>query len=293
MRRGTRAFLSAMAGIFVVAGGLPLGSPAAVEAVSPHIVISQVYGGGGNTDAPYTHDFIELFNRSNVATTLNGWSVQYASATGTGNFGASATQLTELPDVTLAPGQYFLIQQGAGAGNGVALPTPDLIDGTPIAMAAGAGKVALATGTASLGCNGSTGQPCSAEALARIVDLVGYGNANFFEGSAAAPALSNTTAGFRAAGGCTDTDNNAADFSAAAPAPRNTASAFNPCPTGDAAPSVTSTVPADGDNGVAVDANISVTFSEPVDVSGAWFTIECTTSGSVAASASGGPTTFV
>ena len=33
------------------------------QAVSTTIVISQVYGGGGNTGAPYTHDFIELFNR--------------------------------------------------------------------------------------------------------------------------------------------------------------------------------------------------------------------------------------
>lgn len=32
-------------------------------AASPDLVISQVYGGGGNSGAPYTHDFIELFNR--------------------------------------------------------------------------------------------------------------------------------------------------------------------------------------------------------------------------------------
>jgi hypothetical protein len=78
-------------------------------------------------------------------------SIQYASATGTGNFGANSTQLTELPNVTLQPGQYYLVQQAAGAGNGVPLPTPDLVDATPIAMAAGAGKVALADGATSLG----------------------------------------------------------------------------------------------------------------------------------------------
>jgi predicted extracellular nuclease len=58
---------------------------------------------------------------------------------------------------------------------------------------------------------------------------VGYGNANFFEGSAAAPSLSNITAAIRAGNGCTETDNNSTDFAAAAPAPRNTASPVNLC----------------------------------------------------------------
>ncbi|HEX5637490.1 MAG TPA: lamin tail domain-containing protein, partial [Gammaproteobacteria bacterium] len=75
-------------------------------ALSADVVISQVYGGGGNTGAPYTHDFIELFNRGTSTVSLAGWSVQYASATGTGNFGVNSSQLTELPNISLAPGQY-------------------------------------------------------------------------------------------------------------------------------------------------------------------------------------------
>ena len=43
---------------------------------------------------------------------------------------------------------------------------------------------------------------------------------------------------------------------------------------------------------VARNANVSATFSEPVNVAGAWFSISCTTSGSHTASVSGGPTTF-
>ncbi|MFM7823012.1 MAG: lamin tail domain-containing protein, partial [Bacteroidota bacterium] len=82
------------------------------------VVISQVYGGGGNTGAPYTNDFIELFNRSNSAVSLNGMSVQYASATGT------SWTVTTLPNFTLNPGQYFLVRQAGGAV-GVAIPTPD------------------------------------------------------------------------------------------------------------------------------------------------------------------------
>lgn len=214
---------------------VPLGAALALAALafSPaafatgDVVISQVYGGGGNSGAPYNSDFVELFNRSSQPVSLAGWSIQYASATGTGNFGASATQITLLPSISLQPGQYFLVQQAAGS-TGSPLPTPDLTDATPIAMSATAGKVALVNGSSTLGCNGGS-TPCSAAQLAQIVDLVGYGNANFFEGPAAAGTLSNTTAALRVANGCTDTDTNSTDFSVGAPAPRNSASAFNVC----------------------------------------------------------------
>jgi uncharacterized protein len=204
----------------------PQAQPASASASG--LVISQVYGGGGNAGAVYTHDFIELKNASTMPISLEGLSLQYASATGTGNFGGTATQLTELPNVTLQPGQFFLVQQATNAAVGAPLPTPDYIDPTPIAMAAGAGKVALVSGTTSLGCNGGSA-PCSAEQLARIIDLVGYGGANFFEGSGAAPTLSATTAALRLENGCQDTDDNAADFTAAAPDPRNTSSPAAVC----------------------------------------------------------------
>ena len=60
----------------------------------------------------------------------------------------------------------------------------------------------------------------------------------------------------------------------------------------DAAPQVSSTTPTAGATGVAVNADITVTFSEPVTTSGSWFSISCTTSGAHAAAASGGPLTF-
>lgn len=188
------------------------GSGAALAA-SPDVVISQVYGGGGNTGATYKNDFIELFNRGTTAVSLNGWSVQYASATG------STWQATSLANVTLQPGQYYLIQQAQGAGGTVNLPTPDAIGS--IGMSATSGKVALVTGTAALTC----GADCDADPA--VKDFVGYGAANDFEGAGAAAALTNTTAAIR--GACVDSDNNIGDFSAAAPAPRNTAAAWTPC----------------------------------------------------------------
>lgn len=58
---------------------------------------------------------------------------------------------------------------------------------------------------------------------------------------------------------------------------------------GDAAPSVSSTTPANGAGGVAVDADVSVNFSEDVAVTGNWYDITCASSGSHAAVVSGGP----
>ena len=219
--------LAVLAVLALLLVGLAATAQTPARAGAQDLVVSQVYGGGGNTGAPLTHDYIELFNRGESSIDLGSFSLQYASATGTGNFGANAAQLTELSG-SIAPGGYFLVQQAPGAGAGQPLPTPDLVDPTPINMAAGAGKVSLVTGTGGLGCNGGS-TPCDAAQLARIVDLVGYGNANFFEGSGAAPGLSNTTAALRANGGCTDADENSTDFSSGAPAPRTSASPVNEC----------------------------------------------------------------
>jgi predicted extracellular nuclease len=215
----------------VVALGLTGAAATPARAVSTGVVVSQVYGGGGNSGAPFANDFVELFNRGTVPASLAGWSVQYTSATGTGSFGGNSSQLTPLPDVTLAPGGYLLVQEASGGTAGAPLPAPDVTDDTPINLAAGSGKVALVDTTAPLGCNGGS-TPCPPDALAHVVDLVGYGDANFFEGPAAAPAAGNTTAVLRGAGGCAETDDNRADFTAVAPNPRTTASPHSPCPTG-------------------------------------------------------------
>ncbi|MDX2041335.1 MAG: lamin tail domain-containing protein [Acidobacteriota bacterium] len=178
-----------------------------------NVVISQVYGGGGNSGAPFTHDFIELFNRSAAPVNLNGWSVQYGSGSGST---WSKTDLTGM----LAPGQYFLIQQASGGANGVALPTPDVI-GT-ISMAATSGKVALVNNTTLLSGTCPLGP--------NTIDFVGYGSGvNCVEGSGAAPAPSGTISIFRVGQGCGDTNQNALNFVTGMPAPRNTASPLGDC----------------------------------------------------------------
>jgi predicted extracellular nuclease len=287
VRRAPIAILSVLA---VLAAGLVAAAPA--QAVSASLVISQVYGGGGNSGATYTHDFVELFNRGNAPAPIGDLSIQYTSAAGTGNFGSATNLLTELPDITVQPGQWVLVQESTNAPVGAPLPAPDVTDATPILMAAGAGKVALVTGDAPLGCNGAS-TVCDATALARIVDLVGYGTtANFFEGSAPAPVPSAILADFRKVHGCQDTDQNGADFEAATPAARNTGTSLVPC-VGDAAPSVASTNPANGATNVPVDSNVSVTFSEPVNADATSFSVDCATTGQHAFGLTGGPTTYV
>jgi len=182
------------------------------------VVISQIYGGNGNT---YQSDYVELFNRSGASIDVTGWSVQYASATGTGHF--SANGVTTLAG-QLQPGQYLLVKL-ATVSNGSALPAAEATGTSNLAAANG--KLALIRTSTGLACNGGSAA-CSPAQSAQIVDLVGYGTANFAEG-AAAPAASSTTALFRANGGCTDTDQNNTDFTTGTPSPRNGNSPLNRC----------------------------------------------------------------
>jgi len=182
------------------------------------VVISQVYGGNGNA---FASDYVELFNAGASAVAIDGWSIQYGSATGTGNFASNG--VTALSG-TLQPGQHYLVQLATTTGP--ALPAADATGTTNLSGTAG--KVVLASVSTGLACNGSS-TPCSAAQLAQIVDLVGYGaTANYAEGSPA-PAPSSTTAIVRANGGCTDSNNNATDFATGTPAPRNSLVAPAPC----------------------------------------------------------------
>ncbi|RJP47315.1 MAG: ExeM/NucH family extracellular endonuclease [Anaerolineaceae bacterium] len=84
----------------------------------------------------------------------------------------------------------------------------------------------------------------------------------------------------------TDTNVNNVDLALSTITP----GAANAC--ADDAPEVASTYPAEGATDFPIGANLTVTFSEPVDVSGSWFALSCTVSGNVSATVSGGPTSF-
>ncbi len=194
----------------------PTASPSPSPSPSPvtKVVISQIYGGGGNSGSAYRNDFIEIFNSGETSVNLAGWSVQYAGAA------LTTWSVTNLTSHLLAPGQYYLIQETSGGSSGALLPTPDT-SGT-ITMSATAGKVALV--------NVSTPLTGDCQGNSDIIDLVGYGStASCYRGPGPAPAPGNTTSAIRKDNGCTDSQNNASDFMAAPPDPRNNMSTTSAC----------------------------------------------------------------
>jgi hypothetical protein len=190
------------------------GSQTANFALVPPVVISQFYASGGEAGATYRNDFVELFNRGNTTVNLSGWSLQFASATGT------AWTRVNLSTFSLVPGQHYLLQLGSGGAAGSVLPAPDAATG--ISLSSTGGKVVLLNSVDTLPAG-----PCPFSNS--VVDFVGYGTANCFEGTAAAPAPGVMASGRRRADGCLDTDNNGPDFELGPPIPRNRSAALNSC----------------------------------------------------------------
>ncbi|MGP9538372.1 ExeM/NucH family extracellular endonuclease [Brachybacterium sp. AOP43-C2-M15] len=204
-RRPARLVVAAAAlalGLSVLPGQI---LPARAAAVTPgDLRIQEVYGGGGNSGAAFRHDFVELVNTSDTDLDLTGWTLQYASATGSFNGGAGTLALSG----TVAAGETFLIQLAAGNGNGEPLPEADLVGGINVSGTQGVFALSDAAGT--LQCTGAT---CAEDPA--VIDLVGWGAAATFSGEAPAPATTNGTSIER-----TDaTGENSADFAAGTPTP--------------------------------------------------------------------------
>jgi hypothetical protein len=231
--------------VLLAALALSLAAASARGSGSGNLVVAEVYSAGGNSGAAYANDYVELFNRGAAAVAVDGWTLQYASASST------SWQPTALSGSIPAGGRY-LVQLASGGANGAALPTADAAGTSNLAVTGG--KVALVNGTAALSCGASAG---SCSAVSGVEDLVGYGSATDYEGSGAAPAGNATNALTRAGGGCTDRDNNAADFATAAPNPQNSSTAASAC---SASP------PPDGTSGsAAVDVDVQPVLSLALD----------------------------
>ena len=186
------------------------------------VKISQVYGGGGNPGAAYTQDFIEIFNASLSTVDISNWSIQYASATGPVSPGDWAVTAIP-PGNSLIPGSYFLVALASCGTNGVALPVPD-ISNNAINISNTAGKIALTNNSTPL--NGTTA--CGIDA---VVDVIGYGSAATCSETsfASTNGIDNTKSLLRFSGGCTDYNNNAADFIIYTANPRNHSISTNAC----------------------------------------------------------------
>ncbi|WP_102509259.1 ExeM/NucH family extracellular endonuclease [Sanguibacter massiliensis] len=181
---------------------------AATAAVSPEasVVINEVYGGGGNSGAVLSHDFVELRNTGTTPADLSGWSLQYAAAAGT-----AWNNRFDLSGV-IPVGATFLVQLASGGATGAALPAADATGN--LNLSGSKGNVALVSSTTELSCQAAA---CAADDA--VVDLVGFGTGVAFAGTGPAPAPSNSTSISRANG--VNTANNADDFTAGTPTPTN------------------------------------------------------------------------
>ncbi|WP_197031461.1 Ig-like domain-containing protein [Bacillus sp. UNC438CL73TsuS30] len=213
-KRWTSSFLAVL---LLISTFLPSGLIGRAHAeMADHVVISQYFGGGGNSGAPYNKDFIELYNPTDQDVVLDGWSVQYAAKTGT------SWGVTKLGGTIKSHGYYLIAE--AGGANGVDIGTADATGA--LTMSGSDAKVALFKDKT----NAASGsKPADA------IDFLGVGIADAFEGTGAAKAPSNTTSVQRrpyanvdpapGKGNAWDTDDNKADFfTGPVVAPRNTAS---------------------------------------------------------------------
>ncbi|WP_263380156.1 Ig-like domain repeat protein [Granulicella paludicola] len=226
---------------------------------STTVVISQIYGAGGNSGAVLDSDFVELFNLSSQPVSLNGWSIQYVSSGGTA---ATSGTAYSLPNVTLQPGQHFIMKGATGttctASSTPACPTFTADGTSAINLSGTIGKVflvnttTLLTGVTPTGTSGAS----SCTGPTSVVDYVGFGNsATCAEGGKYTTPNATATQAIIRTNPCVDTDNNAADFSNGTPVPHNMSSTFTPCSTSSSptAPTLTASVtPASQTSGLSV-----------------------------------------
>ena len=192
-------------------GGQLLAVPAFADPAGASLVISEVYVNGGSAGATYLNKFVELYNPTSSAVSLTGDTLQYRAPTST--VVPSGSQVFALSGTVGAHG-HFLVQlpgNGAASNPGTALPTPDLSTGGSVNPGAGGGTLFVAASTSGV-------QPSDGS----VIDKIGWGTSNSPEGTA--PTGNSLTLSYQRDETGTDTDNNAADFHPAAPAPQNAAS---------------------------------------------------------------------
>ncbi|MFZ7087386.1 ExeM/NucH family extracellular endonuclease [Curtobacterium sp. RRHDQ10] len=211
------------------------------------VVIEEAYLKGGSANAPFTNKFVELGNPTSAAVDLAGWSLQYRSATGTG-----AASVGTLAGSIPAHGT-FLVQLSSNGTNGAALPTPDAV--TTVNPSGSTGTLVLSDQAAPLTLpvgaipTGSDG----------VVDLLGYGTSNTFEGVVAKAGTANSVPDALTRTGTTDTDVNAADFALTSTITPTNAAGETAAPTDPTEP----TDPSDpGDGGTTPAPATDVTIAE-------------------------------
>ncbi|GLY98771.1 ExeM/NucH family extracellular endonuclease [Actinoplanes sp. NBRC 103695] len=201
----------AVAAVSLSVAGAAVALPSAPAAANPAgtaLVISEAYVNGGSAGASYANKFVEFFNPTSSAIVLTGDTLQYRAATST--VVPSGSQVFALSGTVPARG-WFLVQLPSNGANGAALPTPDLNTGGSVNPGAGGGTLYIVDGPSGV-------LPTDAS----VIDKIGWGNSNSPEGTA--PTGNSVTLSYQRTVAGADTDNNAADFATAAPAPQNAGS---------------------------------------------------------------------
>ena len=205
--RRVRLGLAALTALALTAAPIVVG-PASANMSNTGLVINEAFNNGGSGGSAYPR-FVEIYNPTASPISLSGKSLQYRSGTGT----AAPTGVYPLSG-TVAAGGYFLVAGAGSATNVSPLPTPDQT--TAFASGGAGGTLFLANQATALTAP-ATG---SLTDSAAIDDLIGWGTSNTWEGSVAPAgglALSQNRTG------ALDTDDNGADYTTAAPTPRNAA----------------------------------------------------------------------
>lgn len=170
-----------------------------------NVIINEAYTNGGSANAAFTHKFVELYNPTDADISLDGWSIQYRSASGE----AAPTGVIELSG-TIKAGGYYLVQASSNGDTGEALPTADATGGVSFSGTNGTLVLADQAETVSL----PVGSVTAEDEAAGVVDLLGYGTSNTFETAAATgPSANNDPKSMSRTDGV-DTDDNSADFTA-------------------------------------------------------------------------------
>jgi hypothetical protein len=223
--------------LFALLGCVALGGTAAAQSItpgSPDLVISQVYTRGGEPGATFRNDFVEVFNRGNTTVNLADYSLQVLVNVPNGVAPVAATVRFVSTGIgfPVAPGKYVLYEFGTSGNNGAPLPPAEsTLGGLNLNLPATTGRVALIKGLGLAPAVAFAQYGCPVGVDAALGDFFSYGAATCVEGGGSTnfPAPSATTAAVRNTGGCADADETVADFTTAAPTPRNSQTAAAPC----------------------------------------------------------------
>lgn len=200
-----------VAGVFLVLGTAVcvFTANSARAALANHVVVNEVHidsqsGTGGSED-----DWVELHNPTASLVSLDGWSLQKFSSSG-------STLYNQALSGTIPAGSYFLVVRDGGSTMQSLKDMADLLASDSFSLAAN-NIVYLVND--SINITPSSPTP-------NIVDFVGFGSANYYEGAAAAPNVSEEKSISRVPNG-EDTDENSVDFKLQnIPSPEN--SSFQP-----------------------------------------------------------------